>query len=137
MLPTLAAVAAPLAAGENTWRDPVIVVSRSDCDSLVEHRPDASVDYQPGVDVNGRAVASADLPGHEPLTLEARDVSLDLRIPLSEYYDIPPSLQAIIGGAEIDPGRVTVRDGIAYLGDHRLESQASNAIAQACADLRR
>ena len=88
--------------------------------------------YQPGND----GVVAADLPGHEPLQLDAEDVSLDLRIPLSRYYDIPADLLTVIGDAEIDPGRVTVKGGVAYLGDHRLESQAANAIAKACAEQR-
>ena len=88
--------------------------------------------HQPGND----GVVAADLPGHEPLQLDAEDVSLDLRIPLSRYYDIPADFLTVIGDAEIDPGRVTVKRGVAYLGDHRLESEAANAIAKACAERR-
>lgn len=121
---------------DRQWQDPIIIIGRSDCAALVEHQADASVEYQPGIDATGRTVAPADLPGHEPLELGAEDVSLDLRIPLSRYYDIPVALQSIIGDAEIDAGRVTVRGGVAYLGDHRLDGQASNAIARACAENR-
>ena len=76
------------------------------------------------------------MPGHESLQLAAEDVSLDLRIPLSRYYDIPADLLSVLGDAEIDPGRVTVKRGVAYLGDHRLEGQAANAIAMASAESR-
>lgn len=33
------------------------------CRALVAHRPDADVAFQPGVDVHGRAIAPADVPG--------------------------------------------------------------------------
>ena len=121
-----------VAAADQVWQDPIVVVSRSDCAALTEHHADASVAYQPGND----GVVAAALPGHEPLQLDAEDVSLDLRIPLSRYYDIPADLLTVIGDAEIDPGRVTVKRGVAYLGDHRLESEAANAIAKACAERR-
>ena len=125
----LPAVVAEEAAGE-----PFIWVSRHECDALVAYRPDPSVEYQPGVDATGRPVAPADLPGHQPLELSAEDVSVELRIPLSEFYQAPASLLPLIGNAEIDPGRVTVRDGVAYLGDQRLTDQEQNAIARACAE---
>ena len=109
-------------------------VTPFDCDALVAHAPDAAVAYRPGVDVDGRPVAPADLPGHEPLAIATGDVTIELRIPLSEFHDAPASLLPLIGNAEIDPGRVTVRDGVAFLGDHRLTSQDQNAIARACAE---
>ena len=116
-----------------TADDQSVWVSPPDCAALIAHRPDADVAYEPGVDARGRPVAPADLPGHEPLDISADQVSIDLRIPLSEFFDIPASLQPLIGNAEIDPGRVTVRDGVAYLGAHRLADQEQNALARACA----
>lgn len=109
-------------------------VSPPDCAALVAHRPAQSVEYQQGVDARGRPVAPADLPGHVPLEIDEEQVSIDLRIPLSEFFDVPPSLQPVVGNAEIDPGRVTVRDGVAYLGGRRLADQQQNALARACAE---
>ena len=43
--------------------DDRVAVSRADCQRLVAHVPAADVAYKPGVDVHGKAVASADLPG--------------------------------------------------------------------------
>jgi hypothetical protein len=117
-----------LAAERVVWMRPI------DCDAITAHRPDASVEYQAGIDASGRAVAPADLPGHEGLTIDPEDVSIELRIPLSEFYDAPASLQPLIGNAEIDPGRITVRDGVAYLGEQRLAGQEQNALARACAE---
>ena len=123
----------PLAAEETVDR-PSAWVNPVDCEALLAHQPDASVEYQAGVDATGRPVAPADLPGHEPLEIGTGEVAIELRIPLSEFYAAPASLQPLIGDAEIDPGRVTVRDGVAYLGEHRLTSQDQNAIARACAE---
>ena len=122
------------AIAESDADEPSVWVSPHDCDALIAHRPDASVEYRPGVDAAGRPVAPADLPGHEPLEIGADEVSIKLRIPLSEFYDAPASLLPLIGNAEIDPGRVIVRDGVAYLGEHRLADQDQNTIARACAE---
>lgn len=123
----------PLAA-EETANQPSAWVSPIDCDALVSHRADASVDYRAGVDAAGRPVAPADLPGHESLEIGPDEVAIELRVPLSEFYNAPASLQPLVGNAEIDPGRVTVREGVAYLGEHRLTDQDQNAIARACAE---
>ncbi len=39
------------------------VVDASTCQTLTRHRPSADTEYRPGVDVKGRPVAPADLPG--------------------------------------------------------------------------
>lgn len=49
---------APMAADET-----VIRIPRADCARLVEHRSAPDVAYKPGVDVRGKKVAPADLPG--------------------------------------------------------------------------
>jgi hypothetical protein len=113
-----------------------LVISTADCAALTEHRPDPSVEYTPGVDVAGRAVAPADLPEHEPLHLDAGDVAIDPRIPLDRYFELPRALASILGDAEIGVGLVTVRDGVAYLGDRPLGDPAQAAIAEACTSLR-
>lgn len=132
-LTVLSAIFWPLSAAQSA-DDRTVWVSPPDCAALVAHTPDQSVEYQPGVDARGRSVAPADLPGHEPLDIDEEQVSIDLRIPLSAFFDVPPSLQPVIGNAEIDPGRVTVRDGVAYLGGRRLADQQQNALARACAE---
>lgn len=54
----LAGAAGVHAADGNQMRIP-----RRDCQNLVQYRPDPGVAYKPGVDVRGRPVAPADLPG--------------------------------------------------------------------------
>lgn len=53
-----AVLAAPARADDSRVR-----VSREDCRRAVEHHPAPDVTYKPGVDVYGRPVAPADLPG--------------------------------------------------------------------------
>lgn len=112
----------------------VIIIAPADCAALTAHVPDESVDYVPGVDVHGRPVAPADLPGHEPLSLDAAEIGIDPRIPLTEYYDPPASLAPVIGEAEVEIGRITVQGGVAYLGRQALGDPQQAAIARACAE---
>lgn len=60
----------------------VISITKTDCSRLIQHVPAADVAYQPGVDVRGRAVASADVdPAREAF---AKSVVPDvLEIPLT------------------------------------------------------
>jgi hypothetical protein len=113
-----------------------VTITDADCANLVAHRAEPGVAYEPGVDVHGDPVAPADLPGHEPLSLDAEDVAIDPRLALSHYVTLRPKLLALLPNAEIDIGLVTVRDGVAYLGDTMLSDPAQHALAEACAELR-
>ncbi len=66
--------------------------------------------------------------------MSEQDISIDLRVPLSQFFAIPAGLQPVIGDALIDVGQVTLRDGTPYLGDKRLTGQEQNALAKACAE---
>lgn len=110
------------------------VISSDACQAIQGHTPDASVAYVPGVDVDGRAVAPADLPDSGSLTMSEQDIAIDLRVPLSQFFAIPAGLQPVIGDALIGVGQVTLRDGTPYLGDKRLTGPQQNALAQACAE---
>lgn len=91
------------------------------CRLVPVHRPDADVTYQPGVDVNGNAVAPADLPGSGGIRLPD-EIGIGLRIPLAEILgaDTPPFL----GDAGIDVGEVTVnrRTGALFHNGQRLDA---------------
>ena len=110
------------------------VISADACQAIQGYTPDPSVEYVPGVDVDGRAVAPADLPDSGSLTISEQDISIDLRVPLSQFFAIPAGLQPVIGDALIGVGQVTLRDGTPYLGDKRLTGQEQNALAKACAE---
>ena len=48
---------------------------------------------------------------------------------------LPASPHPILADAEIGVGLVTLRDGVAYLGERRLADPAQAALAEACAAL--
>jgi hypothetical protein len=68
LLPSGAAAAQADAAGEGGR----MRIPREDCRRMVAHRPDPGIDYKPGVDVRGKPVPPADLPG-SGLRLEPAD----------------------------------------------------------------
>ena len=90
------------------------------CRLVPIHKPAADVTYQPGVDVNGNAVAPADLPSSGGISLPA-DIGIDLRIPLPDVLgaNTPPFL----GDAGIDVGQVTVNreTGALFYNGQRLD----------------
>ena len=102
-LAPLALCLAPAAAGAET-----LVVSRQDCQRLVRHVPAADVAYQPGVDVQGRPVAPADLGG-----------GLDLGLPESYSFDV-----------EIQPLAYAARRRIATERAALAAEQAANSAAR-------
>lgn len=101
----------------------------TDCARLVEHVPSADVDYKPGVDVLGRPVAPADLPGGPKIELPETitfDVAVDLR-----RFGLPKSSRLYEPHAEL--GRVTVdRNGRVYFNGVPLQSADRNALAEFC-----
>jgi hypothetical protein len=89
--------------------DPVL------CGALVKNTPNAGVAYQPGVDVNGNAVAPADLPGQPqmklpdqikiPLTLNLAKV-LNLNTSAYPYSQLGAGTEAQLGMLTVEGGRV-------------------------------
>jgi hypothetical protein len=86
------------------------------CRALVQHTPDANVAYQPGVDVHGKPVAPADLPGTPqvqlpqtitiPLTLSLVKV-LNLNTSQYPYNQLGPGTEAQLGTISVTGDKVT------------------------------
>jgi len=53
-------------------------IPRKDCQALVRYVPDPGVAYQPGVDVHGKPVAPADLPGSAIQSVVPETVEFDI-----------------------------------------------------------
>lgn len=89
------------------------------CAGLTPSVPGA--EYVPGVDVEGRSVAPADLPGPAPLPI--KNLAITLR-----------HGTAVAGGHGNGSiiGLVTVRDGRAYFNDAPLAADDQAAMAAAC-----
>lgn len=62
-LAILAVLMASAAQAQQAGQPVRIVITKVDCSRLVRHIPAPDVIYQPGVDIHGRPVAPADVPG--------------------------------------------------------------------------
>jgi len=107
-----------------------LVLAPDVCRGVVAHHPDPSIDYVPGQDAG---VAPADLPGQEPLTVDPDTIAVDPRLPLVDLAQLPPSLQTLLRDADVKVGLITLRDGVPYLGDRRLDGDQQAGLAAACA----
>jgi len=108
-----------------------VEITEQDCSQLVQHVASADVAYQPGVDVNGNAVAPADLNGPQqipapdvisfPLTLDLAD---RLGISLGDGVDI--LARPVIGDVAI------TSDGRVFFNGKPLTSDEQHELAQTC-----
>ena len=107
-----------------------IVVTRSDCAALVEHRPSAGVEYRPGVDARGRPVVSADVAETPRIALPG-EIVIDVTVQVYQYLGRtpPPGL----GDTAAKVGRLVLSDGKLTFNGEPLSGPASNAVAAACA----
>lgn len=127
MLVGLAVVAgAPPAAAAGDA--PELVVGRRDCQRLLRHEPRPDVEYRPGVDVRGRPVAPADLPG-SPRIEVPKEIRIPLGVDLAEKYGIgdPGEIDAT---API--GTVTVRGGRVFFDGKPIDGPDRAAVVDAC-----
>ncbi|MGB0631529.1 MAG: hypothetical protein ACPGRZ_12630 [Alphaproteobacteria bacterium] len=112
-----------------------VTVTRDDCRHIVAHSADASVAYKPGVDVNGRPVAPADLGGGFAVK-PPETFSMDINIDLQERFGLPANKGQYMG--EIKAGKVEIRkDGRAFYHGQELATGAQNEIARACRELQK
>lgn len=104
-------------------------VDRDICARVVEHVPEPSVAYQPGGDVAGRPVASADLPGSfQMVPPDDFVVILDITF-RRRHLNGPRRLEATV-----PLGLLTVRDGRVYYDGQPLGDPEQASLAAACRD---
>jgi len=113
-----------VAAGEHT-----IKIARSDCDLLVDYVQGPDVAYQPGVDVDGRPVAPADLPGGWQVRLP-EVISIDITRERLERFGLSRQsrlfeAEAFIGVVDIDLANGHVRFNGADLSDPETRALAA------------
>jgi hypothetical protein len=140
-LPAWAADApAPPPGGVASTPNGGLVMSSQVCSSLAAPSSSSSInlnsandgvpgaDYQPGVDVNGNAIAPADLPSSSPQpNLDNFPIEIDQR--LAHRFNLPPG-----AGGKMVLGTVTVRNNQAYFNGQPLNADQSSALAEACRD---
>jgi hypothetical protein len=113
-----------------------IVVSSSNCDAIAHVNDAPGVAYTPGVDVDGNAVAPADLPGSSTALNQAlASAPIKITVDLQKRFGIPANSALFQGEAQI--GYVTVQDGKAYLDGQPLNVAEQGLLATACRDGKR
>ncbi len=112
------------AAAETTIRIP-----RADCARLVEHRSAPDVAYKPGVDVRGKKVAPADLPGRSAAIKAPKQVEIaisfnPLRGAAGSRFD---SSELIVGTVQFD-----LKTGAATFNGQPLTDPEQAELARKC-----
>ena len=119
-------IAASPAAAHDT---PEVTISKADCDRLVVHQPAPDVAYQPGVDVNGRPVAPADLNGGIQIAVP-ETLRIPIEIDLFNRFGIPASPDLYEADAQV--GEVIYRNGRAYFNGQPLQDDTAAEFAALC-----
>ncbi|HUT48039.1 MAG TPA: hypothetical protein VM325_01755 [Alphaproteobacteria bacterium] len=115
--------------GKHPTRTVIGRISQDDCRRLVvAHVPDPGVTYRPGVDVRGRSVKPADLPGSPRIALP-RVFRIRLQVDLETYLGIVPQ-------PGVDPdvtlGQLTVRGSQVYFNGQPLDDPHRSFIVAQC-----
>ncbi len=123
-------MAPPPPGGVSVSRDGRMVISSDLCPGLNGAVPGVpGADYTPGVDVNGKSVAPADLPnGAPPLKLE--NFPIEISVNLQKRFGIPANSTLFHGKAII--GVVTIRDGRAYFNGQPISESEQETMQAAC-----
>lgn len=119
---------APVQAQGQATRPPTIIVERTACQWLKRHAPSADVAYTPGVDVNRRPVAPADLPGSADIRLPER-IEVGITALLAERFGVP--LDATFA-AEAYLGTVTVQGNRVLFNGQPVNPAAEEDLVALC-----
>lgn len=119
-------------------------LTRSDCAKLIiHHKTDSSVNYQPGVDIRGRKVTPADLPG-SPATKDyglGDEVHINLQSYLGKFtnkFPAPPLgrkdfINPVIENSEASIGKIEVhKDGKIWINGVPAFDEDQTKIEEAC-----
>lgn len=129
-LTTLLVAAIP-ALAQSDGGTATVTVSRDACSALVEHIPAPDVEYEPGVDVDGRAVAPADVDGSRFDYEPPETIAFALIVDLQEFFgpDAPRPMQF---ADDVPLGVVTVEGGRVFVDGRPVAGDGEAALVQAC-----
>lgn len=110
-------------------------LTREDCQHLTRYVPDPGVAYQPGVDVNGRAVAPADLGGAPALQIP-ETIQITIDVDLQDRLGFPANdktfeADALLGVVTLGP------DGRAWFNGQPLQDETQVELSQRCQEILR
>lgn len=107
-----------------------VTVDTSNCQLLMRHAMAPDVTYRPGVDVQGRAVAPADLPSDSTLNLP-RDIPINIEIPVSTL--LGRNSPYLTRDAKIQVGQVVVQqDGRVLFNGQPVTDEGRDQLIAAC-----
>jgi len=107
-----------------------ITISEADCASLTRHVAEADVAFRPGVDLDGKPVAPADLNGAPPLSVP-EEFSIPITADLQRRLGIPPD-PGQYQTQNFTVGTVVWRDGGAWFNGQPLQSEESRELSLLC-----
>ena len=110
-----------------------ILISPDLCASLGGASAVPGADYRPGVDVNGDAVAPADLPSGAPHA--AGNFPIDVGVFLQKRYGVSANSPLLRGKAAV--GVVALRDGRVYFNGEPIGDNERDMLLAACRDAKR
>jgi len=104
-----------------------MLINEADCDRLVTHVSSSDVAYTPGVDVNGGAVAPADLNA-QPQIQVPDVISIPVTIDLATSLGIqtPFLARPTVGNVQV------TRDGRVSFNGQPINSDAQHELAKRC-----
>ena len=104
-----------------------VLINEADCDRLVTHVSSSDVAYTPGVDVNGGAVAPADLNA-QPQIQVPDVISIPVTIDLATSLGIqtPFLARPTVGNVQV------TRDGRVSFNGQPINSDAHHELAKRC-----
>ena len=108
-----------------------VQISEQDCSQLTRHIASNDATYQPGVDVNGSAVAPADLNGSGQIPAPDA-ITIPLTLDLASRLGIPPGGNADYLARPVIGDVVVSRDGRVTFNGTPLTSDAQHELAQKC-----
>tara|TARA_B100000686_G_C16787332_1_gene976140 strand:+ start:2970 stop:3509 length:540 start_codon:yes stop_codon:yes gene_type:complete len=106
-----------------------IVVERKVCRYLTAYQQAQDVEFEPGIDVNGRAVVPADINA-SPFQ-PADEFEFNVAVDLVEYLGLPvmPGVEAYTG-----VGKVAVKNNQLYFDDEPLKPESEQALYALCVE---
>ncbi len=122
------AAAATSRAAERT-----IAIARSDCELAVRYVAPADVEYQPGVDVNGRPVAPADLDDGRRLQLP-ESIPVFITDDMRKRFRVPHHSPLFDADAVVGIVELRLSDSRLTFNGVELSDPEANALAAMCRD---
>ncbi len=112
---------------------PEITISRQACTYLMQEELRDSADYKPGVDVEGRAVAPADLPADDNQLKLPETITVEIAPALAHWLPNQSAPYDTFELSRINLGTVSVTGGILTFNGQPMAPEHDNELLALCA----